>query len=128
MPTYVSGPNPVEIWFPLSTKDVVRGGLWRSEKELGGQTVGASDLLTETGRFRWTYDRRTLAYEARFVNYRTLAGGGESALVHPKRVRQAVQANRIPGLSLPFRGDYPAARPYPGRTVILLLTGFRRAC
>lgn len=38
-PTYASWLNQIEIWFGIFSRDVIKGGIWRSKKELVDQIV-----------------------------------------------------------------------------------------
>jgi putative transposase len=62
-PTYASWLNQVEIWFNIFTRDVIRGGIWRSKKELVDQIMRYIRNYNE-GRahpFKWTYTGKPLA-------------------------------------------------------------------
>jgi putative transposase len=56
-PTYASWLNQVELWFNIFARDVVRGGIWKSKKEMVDQIM----LYIKTHNtkrkhpFKWTY-------------------------------------------------------------------------
>ncbi len=56
-PTYSSWLNQVEIWFNILTKDVVKGGIWRSSKQLSEQLLHYVNTYNKTRAkpFAWTY-------------------------------------------------------------------------
>jgi len=56
-PTYSSWLNQVEIWFNILTKDVVKGGIWKSSEQLAGQLMEYVATYNETRAkpFQWTY-------------------------------------------------------------------------
>jgi len=56
-PTYSSWLNQIEIWFNILTKDVVKGGIWKSSKQLGDQLMEYVKTYNETRAkpFQWTY-------------------------------------------------------------------------
>ena len=56
-PTYSSWLNQVEIWFNILTKDVVKGGVWQSSKQLADQLMEYVDTYNKTRAkpFEWTY-------------------------------------------------------------------------
>jgi len=62
-PTYSSWLNQVEIWFHILSKDVVRGGVWRSKKALVSQIMAYIDTYSRERAhpFRWTYTGKPLA-------------------------------------------------------------------
>lgn len=62
-PTYSSWLNQVEIWFNILSKDVVRGGVWKSKQELVRQIMTYIDVYCRerAGPFRWTYTGKPLA-------------------------------------------------------------------
>lgn len=45
-PTYSSWLNQIEIWFNIFSRDVIRGGIWKSKQELVDQ-IGVA--LNSTG-------------------------------------------------------------------------------
>ena len=61
-PTYSSWLNQIEIWFNIFTKDVLKGGVWRSRQAL------VSQIMTYIRRynaerahpFKWTYEGKPL--------------------------------------------------------------------
>jgi putative transposase len=60
-PTYSSWLNQVEIWFNILTKDVLKGGVWRSKKQLVDQIIEYIDTYNKTRAkpFEWTYNGST---------------------------------------------------------------------
>jgi transposase len=56
-PTYSSWLNQIEIWFNILTKDVVKGGIWNSSKQLADQLMEYIKTYNKTRAkpFRWTY-------------------------------------------------------------------------
>lgn len=56
-PTYSSWLNQVEIWFNILTKDVVKGGIWESSKQLADQLMEYVKTYNNTRAkpFKWTY-------------------------------------------------------------------------
>jgi putative transposase len=60
-PTYSSWLNQVEIWFNILTKDVLKGGVWHSKKQLVDQIIEYIDTYNKTGAkpFEWTYNGST---------------------------------------------------------------------
>lgn len=56
-PTYSSWLNQVEIWFNILTKDVVKGGIWKSSDQLASQLMEYVKTYNSTRAkpFRWTY-------------------------------------------------------------------------
>jgi len=62
-PTYSSWLNQVEIWFGILTKDVVKGGIWKSKKQLQDQLLKYIDTYNKTRAtpFKWTYDGKSSA-------------------------------------------------------------------
>lgn len=61
-PTYSSWLNQVEIWFNILTKDVVKGGIWTSSKQLADQLMVYIKTYNETRAkpFQWTYTGKPL--------------------------------------------------------------------
>lgn len=61
-PTYASWLNQIEIWFGILTRDVVRGGVWRSTQELVNQIMFYIKRYNEyyAHPFRWTYTGKPL--------------------------------------------------------------------
>jgi putative transposase len=62
-PTYASWLNQVEIWCSIFTRDVIRGGIWHSKKELVDQILYYIKKYTEERAhpFKWTYTGKPLA-------------------------------------------------------------------
>jgi transposase len=62
-PTYSSWLNQVEIWFNILTKDVVKGGVWTSRKQLVDQLLEyvVTYNTTRAAPFKWTYTGKPLA-------------------------------------------------------------------
>jgi transposase len=56
-PTYSSWLNQVEIWFNILTKDVIKGGIWKSSEQLASQLMEYVDTYNKTRAkpFEWTY-------------------------------------------------------------------------
>jgi len=56
-PTYSSWLNQVEIWFNLLTRDVIKGGIWKSSEQLASQLLEYVDTYNKTRAkpFEWTY-------------------------------------------------------------------------
>lgn len=56
-PTYSSWLNQVEIWFNILTKDVLKGGVWKSKKQLTKQMIEYIETYNKTRAkpFAWTY-------------------------------------------------------------------------
>lgn len=56
-PTYSSWLNQVEIWFNILTKDVLKGGVWKSTEQLTKQMLEYIDTYNQTRAkpFAWTY-------------------------------------------------------------------------
>jgi transposase len=61
-PTYSSWLNQVEIWFNILTKDVVKGGVWSSSKQLADQLMEYIKTYNNTRAkpFQWTYTGKPL--------------------------------------------------------------------
>jgi transposase len=61
-PTYSSWLNQVEIWFNILTKDVVKGGIWTSTKQLVDQLMIYIKTYNRTRAkpFQWTYTGKPL--------------------------------------------------------------------
>ena len=61
-PTYSSWLNQVEIWFNILTKDLLKGGIWQSSKQLAAQLMEYVKTYNQTRAkpFRWTYTGQTL--------------------------------------------------------------------
>jgi transposase len=62
-PTYSSWLNQVEIWFNILTKDVIKGGIWKSKEQLTSQIMEYIDTYNKTRAkpFAWTYTGDTLS-------------------------------------------------------------------
>lgn len=56
-PTYSSWLNQVEIWFNILTKDVIKGGIWKSSSQLSEQLIEYVKTYNATRAkpFEWTY-------------------------------------------------------------------------
>jgi putative transposase len=56
-PTYASWLNQVEIWFNILSKDVLKGAVWKSTKQLIDQLLEYIDTYNKTRAkpFAWTY-------------------------------------------------------------------------
>jgi len=56
-PTYSSWLNQVEIWFNILSKDVLKGGVWKSTEQLSDQLLEYIDTYNKTRAkpFAWTY-------------------------------------------------------------------------
>lgn len=61
-PTYSSWLNQIEIWFNILSKDVVKGGIWRSSEQLTAQIIEYVKTYNATRAkpFRWTYTGEAL--------------------------------------------------------------------
>ena len=61
-PTYFSWLNQVEIWFNMLTKDVLKGGVWKSVEQLSSQMLEYIDTYNQTRAkpFAWTYTGNVL--------------------------------------------------------------------
>lgn len=61
-PTYSSWLNQVEIWFNMLTKDVLKGGVWKSTEQLSSQMLQYIETYNKTRAkpFTWTYTGNTL--------------------------------------------------------------------
>lgn len=61
-PTYSSWLNQVEIWFNILSRDVLKGGIWKSKEQLTSQLVEYIDTYNKTRAkpFNWTYTGKTL--------------------------------------------------------------------
>lgn len=61
-PTYSSWLNQVEIWFNILTKDVLKGGVWKSVEQLSSQLLEYIDTYNQTRAkpFAWTYTGNVL--------------------------------------------------------------------
>jgi transposase len=56
-PTYSSWLNQIEIWFNILSKDVLKGGVWKSTQQLSAQMLQYIDTYNKTRAkpFAWTY-------------------------------------------------------------------------
>lgn len=61
-PTYSSWLNQIEIWFNILTKDVLKGGVWKSKKQLTDQLMQyVKTYNAERAKpFKWTYTGKPL--------------------------------------------------------------------
>lgn len=61
-PTYSSWLNQIEIWFSILTKDVLKGGIWHSTKQLVDQMMAYIETYNKTRAkpFEWTYSGKPL--------------------------------------------------------------------
>jgi putative transposase len=61
-PTYSSWLNQIEIWFNILTKDVLKGGVWKSKKQLTTQLMDYVKAYNEhrAKPFKWTYTGKPL--------------------------------------------------------------------
>ena len=61
-PTYSSWLNQVEIWFNILSKDVLKGGVWKSTEQLISQLLEYIDTYNKTRAkpFAWTYTGNAL--------------------------------------------------------------------
>ena len=57
-PTYSSWLNQIEIWFNILTKDVLKGAVWTSRKEMVRQILKYIKTYNDerSNPFEWTYD------------------------------------------------------------------------
>lgn len=62
-PTYASWLNQIEIWFNIFARDVVKGGVWHSKKELVNQIMFYIKRYNRDRAhpFTWTYTGKVLA-------------------------------------------------------------------
>jgi len=62
-PTYSSWINQIEIWFNILTKDVLKGGIWHSKRQLVNQILEYIKTYNKERAkpFSWTYAGKTLA-------------------------------------------------------------------
>lgn len=56
-PTYASWLNQIEIWFNILSKDVLKGGVWKSKEQLAAQLIEYIKTYNQTRAkpFAWTY-------------------------------------------------------------------------
>ncbi len=61
-PTYSSWLNQVEIWFNIFSRDVLKGGVWHSKKELVNQIMDYIKYYNKNRAkpFKWTYTGKPL--------------------------------------------------------------------
>lgn len=61
-PTYASWLNQIEIWFHIFSRDVVKGGVWRSKQELVDQIMFYINRYNRDRAhpFTWTYTGKVL--------------------------------------------------------------------
>jgi putative transposase len=61
-PTYSSWLNQIEIWFNILTKDVLKGAVWKSKKQLVSQLMEYVKTYNEhrAKPFKWTYTGKPL--------------------------------------------------------------------
>jgi transposase len=61
-PTYASWLNQIEIWFNILSKDVVKGGIWKSSKQMAEQIMEYIKTYNSTRAkpFEWTYTGKPL--------------------------------------------------------------------
>lgn len=59
-PTYSSWLNQVEIWFNILSKDVLKGAVWHSKKQLIKQLIEYVDTYNRTRAkpFQWSYEEK----------------------------------------------------------------------
>ncbi len=62
-PTYSSWLNQVEIWFSIFSRDVLKGGVWHSKRELIKQIMDYIKYYNKklAKPFKWTYTGKPLA-------------------------------------------------------------------
>jgi transposase len=61
-PTYSSWLNQIEIWFNILSKDVLKGGIWRSKQQLIDQLMEYIETYNQKRAhpFEWTYSGQPL--------------------------------------------------------------------
>jgi len=61
-PTYSSWLNQVEIWFNILSKDVIKGGVWKSSEQMANQIMEYIRTYNNTRAkpFQWTYTGKPL--------------------------------------------------------------------
>ncbi len=61
-PTYASWLNQIEIWFNILSKDVLKGGIWKSTKQMADQIIEYIKTYNSTRAkpFEWTYTGKPL--------------------------------------------------------------------
>jgi len=54
--------NQIEIWFNILSKDVLKGGVWQSKKQLVDQLMQYVDTYNKSRAkpFQWTYTGKTM--------------------------------------------------------------------
>jgi transposase len=59
-PTYSSWLNQIEIWFNVLTKDVIKGAVWQSKKQLAEQIITYVDTYNKERAkpFEWAYNEK----------------------------------------------------------------------
>jgi transposase len=62
-PTYASWLNQIEIWFNIFSRDVLKGGIWRSKRALVTQIMHYIRCYNEQSAhpFKWTYKGEPLS-------------------------------------------------------------------
>ncbi len=62
-PTYASWLNQIEIWFGILSKDVIKGGIWKSRQEMVDQIIEYIQTYNSTRAkpFSWNYDGKPLS-------------------------------------------------------------------
>jgi transposase len=62
-PTYASWLNQIEIWFNILSKDVIKGGIWKSSKQMSEQIIEYIKTYNSTRAkpFEWIYTGKPLA-------------------------------------------------------------------
>ncbi len=62
-PTYSSWLNQIEIWFNMLTKDVLKGGVWKTRKQLIDQLLNYVKTYNDQRAkpFKWTYTGKPLS-------------------------------------------------------------------
>lgn len=61
-PTYSSWLNQIEIWFNIFSRDVIKGGIWNSQKQMENQILEYIKTYNTTRAkpFQWTYTGKPL--------------------------------------------------------------------
>lgn len=64
-PTYSSWLNQIEIWFNILSKDVLKGGVWHSKKQLIDQLMEYITTYNKTRAkpFSWTYNENSMSFK-----------------------------------------------------------------
>ena len=62
-PTYASWLNQIEIWFNILSKDVIKGGIWKSAKQMAEQIIEYIKTYNSTRAkpFEWIYTGKPIA-------------------------------------------------------------------